>query len=91
VIALAWLAAAAGGRRPGAGGRGESAGFLDHHRFFAHTAEKRWWSPETRFRPSPGHARVRPQVPGGAPAGGKPPALAAPPPASPASPASITS
>ena len=34
---------------------------------------------------------MRPQVPGGAPAGGKPPALAAPPPASPASPASITS
>jgi len=59
VIALAWLAgwlrrpAAGANRLPAAGGRGESAGFLDHHRFFAHTAEKRWWSPETRFRPSP--------------------------------------
>jgi len=48
-MALALLAA--GGRGPGAGG--ESAGFLDHHRFFAHNAEKRWWSPATPFRPTP--------------------------------------
>jgi len=38
--------------------------------------------------PALSHARVRPQIPGSAPPSGKPPALAAPPPARPASPTS---
>jgi len=48
VIALAGPAGPAG---PAAGAA--RPGFHDHHRFFAHNAEKRWWSPAIWLRRSP--------------------------------------
>jgi len=55
VIALAWPG------WPGwpgwAGWGGEPAGFHDHHRFFARSAEERWWSPETRSGAALSHAQ----------------------------------